>query len=730
MKKFKLIPSILMILLLSLLVFAVGSTTLTSPADNYIPSDNSVDFVCNATAQPDYNITAISIYTNIGGTWAILNTTKKDDHKNNTDYGISYTHSGINPGDSFIWNCEANYTKANDSSIIDMTFAPANKTVNVPYFGTVTLTSPIDNYYPLNDSVTLQCNGTGELNWNISSIDLFTNQTGTWAISGTETFSSPTNNTAIGNITTLTGITDGTHFIWNCRYNYTRTDASTNLSPTWASANKTVFVEYPPPITLSRPINGANVSSASQYLNFTVAGTFTTDTLFYCKQYSNDTGSWTSVGPTMFVSNDTAYNSTPYTFQEGKNHLWNIRCEESSNGNILGFAPANFTITVDLTDPTIILNGFTNASWENSAIYSINYTATDDNLKNCSLYVNTTGYSTQLNETNTTMVSGTPSIFKNSYVDGNYSFFITCYDYSGRSVNTSTYDFMIDTTYPAQVMITNNSRVGYCDQWNISVNNTEEFNISVDYGLAATKGSVISSSDYLTRHNIAIPNQSENTLYYFNVTVCDRAGNCNETSDDTYTFFFKICTGWTYLGIYERKINMSQVASLSGADYVYTWNQTGQAWVYYLGSASNANYNLKYGDFVALYNSDNSTWNQNRTQTGYYEYNISSGNNYLVMTTSYTFGNLSTSLMNSSDSWGLSPTSEINQYRFNFSNFAAYNNSAQDWTASYYYDVAYNMSWNNNTVLDKSSGLEVVWLYSNYNVSWNGTDIYANWTIW
>ncbi len=84
--------------------------------------------------------------------------------------------------------------------------------------------------------------------------------------------------------------------------------------------------------------------------------------------------------------------------------------------------------------------------------------------------------------------------------------------------------------------------------------------------------------------------------------------------------------------------------------------------------------------------------------------------------------------MNGTDTWGVATSTTSDGLTFNISDFAAYNNSALDWGPSYAYDVNYNWSWNNNTPLNKSTGLEIVWFYSSYNITWNGTDIEGNWT--
>ena len=68
---------------------------------------------------------------------------------------------------------------------------------------------------------------------------------------------------------------------------------------------------------------------------------------------------------------------------------------------------------------------------------------------------------------------------------------------------------------------------------------------------------------------------------------------------------------------------------------------------------------------------------------------------------------------------------------FNITYFAGYNNSVQD-----YVSHIFNFTWSNATFLEPCptrdfpiTCMETAWVASGFNVSWNGTAIYANWTI-
>jgi len=593
--------------------------------------------------------------------------------------------------------------------------------IGIVYAATITLTSPSDNYYTLSTSATFTCNGSPELGWSITGIHLYTNQTGTWRINVSKFPTTPVNNTAVGNITILSSLSDGVSFIWNCRFDYTNSSGSNNLTY-YGTNNKTVFVELPPPIGLDYPTSGAYLNSQSQFA-ITVQKSYTTDTLFYCRIYTNETD-WTAYGPTLNAVNNTQINTT-LSFDDGT-YKWNAKCFESSNANIYGWNATNFTFVMDKTVPVVFVN-FTNRTWSKTTSNSIKYIANDTNLASCVWWLNVTGSGLYQNHTNNSLTSGSEDVFTTSFANNNYTFLISCNDSAGNWYNSSQYQLKVDLVSPGVSSVGNASRSGYCDQWKVNLTSSEGVNLSVNYGPTTAVGNIISESTYIGTHNIYLSNVSENTVYYFNVTACDPAGNCNTTNTQyNFKFPFKVCAGWTYLGVYENSINMSTIATQSGADYVYSWKELNQSWYYYLGSGTD--YTMRYGDEIMLYNVDNSTWAQNRSGSGYYKYNVTDGDNFIMLPTSYTFGTLAISLMNASGFWGQAFSTTPNAVNFNFTNFDAYNNSDQDWVGGYTYDVSYNWTWNNNTALGNATGLEVVWFYSQFNVSWNGTSVYANWT--
>ena len=137
-----------------------------------------------------------------------------------------------------------------------------------------------------------------------------------------------------------------------------------------------------------------------------------------------------------------------------------------------------------------------------------------------------------------------------------------------------------------------------------------------------------------------------------------------------------------------------------------------------------------------MYESANSTWdNRNISNTSYYKYNFTAGHNIIkISQVNMTMGDIAVSLFSNrtdctygselcytpdSVSWSSNLTYNLTQFYF-----AGFNNLANTWTINY----LYNWTQNNKTYLNVSSISEAAWIWSPVNLSWNGTNVYANWT--
>ena len=149
---------------------------------------------------------------------------------------------------------------------------------------------------------------------------------------------------------------------------------------------------------------------------------------------------------------------------------------------------------------------------------------------------------------------------------------------------------------------------------------------------------------------------------------------------------------------------------------------------------------------VVIFEEVNSTWDRNTTNSGYYHYNITTGDNFIKLPTDYSFGNFSNSLLNSSFTAGTvsgyrlgvtlsqtpGNTSQIGSFNagglvYNMTEFwfSAYNNTGVTWEPYW----VYNQTAENNTVLTIPGPHEVMWMFAEDNLTWNSTNVVGNWTI-
>lgn len=107
-------------------------STLESPIDSYITASTTITFNCSAT--DDYQLTNITLYHNIGGTFEANQTQTISGISNSTIFTIDNILTG-----TYEWNCEI-YDNNSQSS-----FANSNYTFTVTSMAYITLNLPINN---------------------------------------------------------------------------------------------------------------------------------------------------------------------------------------------------------------------------------------------------------------------------------------------------------------------------------------------------------------------------------------------------------------------------------------------------------------------------------------------------------------------------------------------------------------------------------------------------------
>ncbi len=757
-------------MIFSFIGYAV-TTVLITPTDNSVDDDGFLDLrgSCIPTSANSYdgttqwNITNATLWTNVDGIWKANKTINLNETSvpSNDTYLFNFTNVvNMTAEGTYQWNLECTETNSSNPTNFSTSFA-GNYTIKVQYARpTVTTLAPADGTYDLDGhAITVNCSASPSGDWNISSISLMTNVNGNWGIN--ETF----NPVEQSGVTVVRGfvlngfgnasILDGSDVLYGCSATQVKNltgkpDAIEALvTSEKSSSNRTLHVEYPPEIVLTHPPDSNWSKSKSLVVNWSVISAFGTNVdPFSCQIWTNETGTWQFKLGGINADNNTN-TSQSITFQEKSAIKYGVKCFDGNDGNVFNFS-LNRTINIDTIDPTIVIFG--NNTIQDDVI-NITFTPTDTNLNNVDLYINFTGNS-KLNYTNISANTGELIVFAPtptpSIADGVYEYSILVNDSAGRLINTSGLFLTVDTLPPDLIGTTNTSVVGKCDQINITFNTTEiaNFTFYYDTDTDTSDGSSVSSTVAGIEHHAILDfNFNGDIIYYFNITITDRAGNTNiSTGLNTIRAPARVCEGWSQYSVYDAYINLSYIENQTGADLVYFWNQSNQEWVAKTrGLSANGNTVMGWStpyNVVHLFEDTNSTWARNTTNPGEYNFNLSQISNFIAIPKVYSFGNLTLSFMNTSI--GIFPltinltTGENNNGGtngtkfgpFNITFFAGYNNSKQD-----YVNHLFNFTWSNESILSpcpdrvqKITCMETAWVATDYNVSWNGTQIYANWS--
>ncbi len=741
------------------IVFAVVPY-LISPADGASDDDGFLDLRgrCDSSSinshdgTTNWNVTSATVYSNVDGTWKANATITIANPLANNSVLFNFTnHINKTAEGSFQWSIECTETNASVGTETNTAFV-LNRTINVNYADPdVVTTSPADNSYDLEGkAIDFNCTAQATSGWNITTIELMLGTGGSWNINSTTTLDAPTEDEVITGFS-VNHPADGVNLDYACRATqYKNISASAGnetvlVTSIHTSANRTLNIEIPPDVNLNFPASASWQTGASSILNFTPISSYTSETGFNCQLYTNESGTW-AVRRSIVATNNTV-TKIDYQLPDSRADIrWGVHCYESSDGNVHN-ASVNRTIKIDRTLPVVTLTQINKSTISDDSYFSaskiiISYSVTDFSPSSCTLFINDSS-----NATDTPSAATGNFIFNAS--DGVYSTIAGCSDSAGNFRNsTIDYLFTFDTVIPTISGVGNASVGGESDDRFFNFSSNEEVDATFFYGSSTLTTSSQSVAGYHTIINTTISGFAENTVYYWNITACDRAGNCNRTGESkgqfSVTFPWQLLAGWSYYGISDADINFSRIINESGAEYVYFWNQTGQTWISATRDGSSEQ-GFQVGietnrHVVAIYEDVNSTWARNTTNTGFYVYNFTSGNNFIKLYTSSTFGNFTTTLLNESWNHTSGAVQESSEYKFgaelsqtpiglvyNLTNFwfSAYNNTAVTWEPYY----VYNTTLENNTRLIVPGPHEVMWVWSDYNLTWNGTYITGNWSI-
>ncbi len=753
------VKSIVIVALLTILFISLAyalSSTLLSPADDAQDNDGYLDLrgSCEPTSQnefdgtTEFNITNATLYTDISGTWKANETLPVASSARNETYYFNFTSTNQTAEGTYRWNIECNQQNTSDITKIDKLFS-TNRTIIVKYSTPSVTVDLADGTYILDGGPTaIQCVANPTGGWNISQIDLKTNSD---ALNTWEPDSSHVVETrAVGTQVTANFLFNDTAKIKRVLFSCSATQFINNPSGGFttdsekSTTNRTLILQSPPNVSIISPTDNNWSKFQRNRLSWTVVSQSTNETVaspFKTRVWTNETGDWLPRTGLINVINNTPINFS-YIFPEQSAIVWGIQGFFGTNSNVFNFS-ANRTINIDETNPTASISSPTDGSIINGTVI-ITFTATDTNLNSIQLFFGLGA----ANFTNTSYVSGTTvthtiNSSKYSINEGNFNISLLVDDNSGRTFQTSNITITVDNTAPGITGVANLSIDQACDKRKINwtANETVNFTFFIDTDTDVSDGIIFTNTTFSTNHSVSFDfDYNAEILHYFNISVCDQAGNCNSpTSQRQFMTPARVCTGWSQYAIYDDDINLSDLQNQTGADLVYVWNATNQNWVFFAAGLSSNGWvdvgKLTNMHVVHLFENTNSTWFRNIVNPGFYDYNVTSVNNFISVPIAYTFGNLTESFMNESKDFPViinrSATDNIEFGPFNITAFAGYNNSAQN-----YVNHIYNFTWRNDTILEPAPNrnfpatiMETFWVASNFNITWNGTQAVRNWTI-
>jgi uncharacterized Fe-S cluster protein YjdI len=192
-------------------------------------------------------------------------------------------------------------------------------------------------------------------------------------------------------------------------------------------------------------------------------------------------------------------------------------------------------VTIDTIYPTIT-NGTrteSDASILNRNNIYINMSSSDTNLANITIYLYNSSRSL-INSSNGTGASVAVNFTDLSDVDGLYYFNATACDRAGNCNSSfTTRSVILNASSPAVTAVSASSITS--SGASISVTSNKSANITLSYGTTVSLGTNSSTNTFATSGSFSLSGLSASTTYYYNITICDRAGNCITNGTNSFT---------------------------------------------------------------------------------------------------------------------------------------------------------------------------------------------------
>ncbi len=282
-----------------------------------------------------------------------------------------------------------------------------------------------------------------------------------------------------------------------------------------------------PYVTLSTPINNNANTSINQ--------TFTCNSSDF--QLSNITFYlWNSTNSLIYnesknisgTFNSSIFNVTNLSFD---NYRWN--CRAFDRNNYSAFASSNFTLSikhlvVNLSSP--LSGSITNQNQS----YICNFSSQNVlSLQNSSFFIwNSSNHLIFNTSQNITGIINSSIFYYNFSNEGNYSWNCMVLDNNSNSeFGDSNHSIRYDITFPNITSLSSSvtSTTAFIN-WTTNENSNHSFFYGSNINLAYN----ISNANYSLSYNVSLTGLLSSTIYYYNITNCDMAGNC--ITNGTFNF--------------------------------------------------------------------------------------------------------------------------------------------------------------------------------------------------
>ena len=304
--------------------------------------------------------------------------------------------------------------------------------------------------------------------------------------------------------------------LWN------RSLSTTEVSDLWNNGAGLTYTDKFPSITAEQnyPINNSNYSS--NIVIFSCNATTTVDSVANMTLYIYNGGTTTNYTDGLTG----ATNSTTWTVIKPDGQ-YNWTCLAGSASGLSSWASGNYSLNIDSVAPTIAIT-YPVANVNYSSNTSIlNYTYSDLHIGKCNMSVS-------VGTANSSVVTGGNNYSGIISAEGSNTWNLQCNDSFGN-IQTSSVTFFKDTVKPLISYGANSDADGiFVKRDNLYINTTwTEANFkSISFALWGTSSSTVTYTTATYFHNFTSLSEG---LYYYNVTITDRADNYNQTATRNIT---------------------------------------------------------------------------------------------------------------------------------------------------------------------------------------------------